>query len=160
MTPLDHPPSPVVKLLARLPLRLYDLHMGRLLGHRFLVLTHRGRRSGRSYRTMLEVVSWSPSRHEATVAAGWGEHANWYQNIRAAPAQEILIANERFVPEQRFLDVEERIKVLRAYRQSHPIAMKALGGLLGLKDGDDPQGAARRLPMIAFQPKNGQPYRH
>jgi hypothetical protein len=50
----------------------------------------------------------------AIVAAGWGEHASWYQNLCAAPAKEILIANERFVPEQRFLDLDERIEVLRA----------------------------------------------
>ena len=160
MTPLDHPPSRAVKLLGRLPLRLYDLHLGRLLGHRFLVLTHRGRRSGRTYRTMLEVVRWSPARREAIVAAGWGEHASWYQNVCAAPAEDILIANERFVPEQRFLDLDERIEVLRAYKQEHPLATRALGGLLGVGVNDDLQLAAIRLPMIAFQPRTQVPHTH
>jgi hypothetical protein len=70
MTPLDHPPSRAVKLLARLPLRLYDLRLGCLLGHRFLVLTHRGRRSGRTYRTTLEVVCWSPGSRLSLPPAG------------------------------------------------------------------------------------------
>ncbi len=153
MPPLNHPPSRAIKLLARLPLRLYDLRLGRLLGHRFLVLTHRGRRSGRTRRTMLEVVRWNPARHEAIVAAGWGEHASWYRNLCAAPAEEILIADERFIPEQRFIDLDERVEVLRAYRQRHPIVMRALGGLLGVDVSDDLQLAATRLPMVAFQPK-------
>lgn len=159
MTLLDHPPPALVKLLARLPLRLYDLRLGRLLGHRFLVVTHRGRRSGRTYRTMLEVVRWSPASREAVVAAGWGERASWYQNLRAASAEEILIADERFVPAQRFLDLEERVEALRAYRQTHPLGTRVLGGLLGVGVNDNLQLAATRLPMISFQPQTQVPQR-
>ena len=48
--------GPVARRMARLPSRLYDWRLGWLLGHRFLRLTHVGRRSGRRYRTVLEVV--------------------------------------------------------------------------------------------------------
>lgn len=71
-----------------------------------------GGEAGAPITTMLEVVRWSPVSREAVVAAGWGERASWYQNLRAAPAEEILIANERFIPVQRFLDLEERASKL------------------------------------------------
>jgi hypothetical protein len=44
---LERPPPRWGKQLARLPLVLYRLRLGRLLGHSLLVVVHRGRRSGR-----------------------------------------------------------------------------------------------------------------
>src|ERR1051326_6299178 len=56
---------------------LFRLGLGRLLGHRFLELTHRGRRSGRRYRTVLEVVRYDPRTQESIVCSGWGTRADW-----------------------------------------------------------------------------------
>ncbi|HET9152482.1 MAG TPA: hypothetical protein VFN85_00025 [Solirubrobacterales bacterium] len=64
------PRAPFSRWALRQPVRLYDLGAGRLLGHRFLLLTHRGRRSGRLYRTMLEIVAWDGARREAVVMSG------------------------------------------------------------------------------------------
>ncbi len=56
--------SPWMRRLARAPTRVYTAGFGWMFGHRFLVLTHRGRRSGREYRTMLEVVRWDAADYE------------------------------------------------------------------------------------------------
>jgi hypothetical protein len=66
-------PTGALRLAFRLPVYLYRLGLGRLLGHRFLLLTHRGRRSGRVYQTALEVVRYEPSSREVVAASGWGE---------------------------------------------------------------------------------------
>ena len=63
-------PGPIVRRLLRAPGLLYDWHAGWLLGHRFLRLTHLGRRSGRRYRTMLEVVGTGQAPGEVVVVAG------------------------------------------------------------------------------------------
>lgn len=131
---------------------LYRLRLGRVLGHRFLVIVHRGRRSGRLYRTVLEVVRWDSERREALVASGWGAKANWYRNLRAAPAVEVMLADARFVPEQRFVERDERVEVLRGYRRAHPLAARILGRLLHMRlDEDGIRNAAGRLPMVAFR---------
>lgn len=54
-------PRGLVKRLLRLPALLYERDLGWLLGHRFLLLTHRGRTSGRTYRTVLEVLQFDPA---------------------------------------------------------------------------------------------------
>jgi hypothetical protein len=46
--------------------------VGWLLGHRFLMLTHRGRRTGRVYRTVLEVVARDEVTREAVVMFAFG----------------------------------------------------------------------------------------
>ena len=62
-------PTGALRLAFRLPIYLYRLGLGRLLGHRFMLLTHRGRRSGRVYQTALEVVRYDPSLRETVVAS-------------------------------------------------------------------------------------------
>ena len=64
------------------PTALYDVGLGWILGHRFLMLTHRGRRTGRLYRTVLEVLQWDREAHEAVVMAGLGKRAQWYRKRR------------------------------------------------------------------------------
>jgi hypothetical protein len=54
-----HPPTRphgLLRLGFKLPITLYRAHLGWLLGHRFLLLTHRWRTSGKIYQTVLEVV--------------------------------------------------------------------------------------------------------
>jgi deazaflavin-dependent oxidoreductase (nitroreductase family) len=155
---LSRPLPPWGKRLARLPIVLYELGLGRVFGHRFLVVVHRGRRTSAAYRTMLEVVRWDPACREAVVASGWGEHANWWRNLQAAPAVELFVGGGRFVPEQRVLDLDERIEVLRAYRAGHPVTTRLFGPLVGLDDRDDAlELLAERLPMIAFRKPTRRP---
>jgi hypothetical protein len=61
----------MVKRLLALPARLYGAGGGWLLGHRFLLLTHRGRRTGRLYETVVEVIRWRPDSSEAVVMRAW-----------------------------------------------------------------------------------------
>ncbi len=149
---LERPPAALLRRVARIPLVLFRLRMDRFLGHRLLVIGHRGRRSGRLYHTVLEVVRWDPRSCEATVAAGWGERASWYRNLQASPAVEVQIAGARYEPQQRFLTLEERVRVLRDYQRDHRLTAIALRLLLGLDLKADLERAAEALPMVAFRP--------
>ncbi len=100
-------PAGILRLVFRLPTYLYRYRFGRLLGHRFLLLTHRGRKTGRVHQTVLEVIAYDSATRESIVLSGWGERADWYRNIEANPAMEIRIGRERYVPKQRFLSPEE-----------------------------------------------------
>lgn len=152
-------PSPILKRALRAPVALYGIGAGRLLGHRFLLLTHRGRRSGRLYRTMLEVVKWDPSIREAVVVSGFGPRSNWYRNVLAdGGAVEVESAGLRFRPQVRRLESEEAIQVVAGYERRNrivaPIVRRVLSWLAGFRyDGSE---AARRrlvaaLPLIAFR---------
>lgn len=57
--------------LLRIPILLYRVHMGWLLGHRFLLLTHVGRKSGTRHHTVLEVVCYASLSRTCIVASGW-----------------------------------------------------------------------------------------
>ena len=115
MAPSGHRPGPMVRRILRLPALLYDWHAGWLLGHRFLRLTHVGRRSGRHYRTVLEVIGSDRASGEVIVVAGLGPAADWYRNIQARPAAEVAIGRQRYRPAHRVLGEPEAVAVLAAY---------------------------------------------
>ncbi len=151
------PPGPLLKRVLRAPVRLYDLNAGWLLGHRFLLLTHRGRRTGRRYRCPLEVLVWRPDVREAIVMAGFGPKSQWYRNVLAGGATEVQIARQRFAPVARQLEAEEATTVIAAYEQRNrlvrPIVRAVLSRQAGFPyDGSD---AARRrlveaLPLVGL----------
>jgi deazaflavin-dependent oxidoreductase (nitroreductase family) len=148
------------RLLLRLPTHLYDWHLGWLLDGRFLRLTHLGRRSGRRYQTVLEVVGSDRETEQITVMSGFGPSANWFRNLQAAPAVEVAIGRRRYRrPQHRILEETEAARVLAEYERRNrliaPIVRLALGWLAGWPyDGSDAARArlVRQLPMVAFRP--------
>jgi deazaflavin-dependent oxidoreductase (nitroreductase family) len=140
---------------------LYAAHAGWLLDHRFLLLHHRGRRSHRRYRTVLEVVAWRPATREAVVLSGLGHRSQWYRNLLAGQAVQVQIARLRFAPAMRPLGSDEAVGVLADYERRNrlvaPLVRGVLSKLAGFRyDGSD---AARRrlvqtLPLVALRPRD------
>ena len=149
----------MTRWLLRAPASLYGWNVGGLLGHRFLRLTHVGRRSGRHYRTVLEVIGAGPSPGEVIVVAGIGGSAGWYRNVQAGPAIEVAIGRDRFPQVYRTLGSVEACAVLADYerynRWAAPVIRRVLTWLVGW-DYDDSTDArqrlARELPVVAFRP--------
>ncbi len=151
---------PVLRWGLKAPRAIYHAHLGWLLGHRFLLLTHRGRRSGLSRRTMLEVLRWDDRSREAIVMSGFGPGAQWLRNVDAGGGAEIQIGRERWSARMRRLATEEAVAVLADYERRNrliaPLVRAVLSHLSGERhDGTD---AARRrivsaLPLIAFRPR-------
>lgn len=98
----------------------YRLRLGWLIGHRFMLITHRGRRTGKVRQTGVMVLRYDRRSREALVAAG-SAHADWYRNIHASPAIEVALGRERYRPEQRFLEADEIAELLAWSRQRHPV---------------------------------------
>ena len=149
----------VLPPVLRAPARLYDWNLGWLLGHRFLRLTHVGRRSGRSYQTMLEVIGTRTTSDEVVVIAALGHSANWYQNVRARSAAEVAIGRRRFRPGHRVLPAAEAAAVLADYQRQNrwatPVIRRVLSWLAGWKyDGSESARLrlAHQLPVVAFRP--------
>jgi deazaflavin-dependent oxidoreductase (nitroreductase family) len=141
----------------RLPVCLYYLHLGWLLGHRFLLLTHKGRKTGRARQTVLEVVLYEPTTRESVVVSAWGAKADWYRNLLEGPAIEVRTGRERYTPVQRFLTPEEAYAAFVDYELRHPWAARVFAKLFGYPVGGSE--AARRtfvepMRLVAFRPQH------
>jgi deazaflavin-dependent oxidoreductase (nitroreductase family) len=152
--PRSKPAGPL-GLAFRLPIYLYRLDLGWLLGDRFLLLGHRGRKSGLPRQTLREVVLYDPAIRESIINSACGEHADWYRNLQKGPAIEIRTGRERHEPLQRFLSSEEANAAPAIYERRHPWAAPILGRLLGNPLGR-PEAARRAFAesvrLVAFRP--------
>ncbi len=131
-------PTGLLKLGFTLPRYLYRWHLGWLLGHRCLMMTHIGRKSGRRRQTVLEVVRYDPSTQECIVMSGYGAQSDWYRNIQLRPVVEVQIGRQHYTPRQRMLAAEETYAILSEYRQQHPWLFREFMQMLGYSyDGTD-----------------------
>lgn len=150
-------PSGALKLAFRLPIYLYRLNLGWLLGHRILLLIHQGRKSGLLRETVLEALLYYPATKESVVLSAWGEKGDWYRNIEATPALEVRTGGERYVPEQRFLAPKENHAVLTDYRRRHPLAFRIFARVFGYPlDGTEAMRRefASSLRLVTFCPRD------
>jgi deazaflavin-dependent oxidoreductase (nitroreductase family) len=149
-------PTGVLKWAFLLPRYLYRWHLGWMLGHRCLMVTHIGRKTGRRRETVLEIVHYNPATHECIVVSGYGDHADWYRNIQAHPALEVQVGCQRYQPEQRNLSPEETLTLLTDYQHRHPQLFRLLLRILGYAYDGTPEGlrmAAQLLQGVAFRPQ-------
>jgi deazaflavin-dependent oxidoreductase (nitroreductase family) len=115
----------------KMPLILYRLGLGWVFGKRFMLLTHQGRRSGKTYRTVLAVLRFDEKTQEIFVVSPWSA-SNWYHNIQATPALEVETGRVRYTPAiQRPLSSEEIAALFIEFRQQNPIFSRLVARIPG-----------------------------
>jgi deazaflavin-dependent oxidoreductase (nitroreductase family) len=156
------PPSGALLLLLRLPIAFYRLRLGWLLGQRFVLLEHIGRKSGQARQTVVEVIGHDRASDTYYIASGWGKRAQWYQNLLATPTITIQIGRRRLNVRAETLTPKEGAHILVDYRQKHPLATRELSRMLtgtNLTQAS-PEELERivqeSLPIVALRPRAEQ----
>ena len=147
------PPAFLLPLM-KMPLILYRLGLGWMLGKRFMLLTHVGRRSGKVYRTVLAVLKYDETTHEILAVSPWSA-SNWYRNIQATPALEVQTGSTRYAPVQRNLTPEEIASLFIEYRRQRPVFSRLIARIPGWKINSSYEEfleLARTLRGVAFRP--------
>ena len=144
---------PLLRWLFRLPVHIYDWNAGWLLGKRFAMLVHTGRRTGLTRKTVLEVVHYDTATGAVVVMSGFGRSSDWYQNIQAREATRVTVGRCSFAPLHRDLSDDEAVAVLADYeRRNHlaaPVVRSVLSRLVGWRyDGT----AERRRRLVQERP--------
>ena len=116
----------------KLPVFLYQLHLGWLLGKRFMQITHIGRRSGKVRRTILAVLRFDEKTKEIYAVSAW-KGSDWYYNIQARPALQVETGFVRYVPVQCTLSPEEITTTFMEYRKEHPFFSRMICRIPGWK---------------------------
>jgi deazaflavin-dependent oxidoreductase (nitroreductase family) len=150
-------PGRIALTFMRLPRPLYHHGLGRIFGHMFLLIAHRGRATGKRRETVVMALTYDAATREAVVCSAWGSETEWMQNLRAHPALEIRVAGERYVPEQRFLSEDEALAVATEFRRRHPWRLRLVAAVLGwgdLADEDALRALVHDRPFVAFRPEH------
>ena len=148
--------------VSRVADQLYHRGLSRLMTRRFLRLTHTGRRSGRSFHTVLEVVGHR-SGGEFFVVSGFGPRSDWLRNLEAGGPATVSVSGRSFPADHRRLDEAEALAVFAAYERRHrlirPLVNRSLSSQLGwpYHDSDtDRRRLVAQLPVIGLRPRAGR----
>jgi deazaflavin-dependent oxidoreductase (nitroreductase family) len=116
--------------LFRLPVSIYRARLGWLLGNRFLLLTHIGRRSGRPRQTVVEVVHHDTGTDTYFIASGWGENSNWLRNVQKTPMVRVNVGKHYFEAMAKRLSLPKAQSTLLAYARRHPWLFPTLAKIM------------------------------
>ncbi len=149
-------PTGLLRWLLRAPIYLYRWNLGWLLGSRFILLNHTGRKSGQPRQAVVEVVRHDRASDTFIIASGWGEGAQWYQNLLHHTDTTIQSGRRKLAVRAERLSQQEAAAELERYGRDHPRTAKELGRFLGFQwDGSPGQTAkiAAAIPILALYVK-------
>lgn len=140
-----------------MPIWLYRLNLGWVLGGRFLLLTHTGRKSGLPREAVIEIVDHDETEDVYFVASGWGERSQWFLNIQENPQVGVRVGRRAFEATATRLGEDEAAGVLARYARHHPSAFRTLTkAMVGEALGGAPEDClrvAKSVPVIAIRPR-------
>lgn len=149
-----YPRTRVGRMVFRSPVWLYRLGLGGLMGDRFLLLTHRGRKSGRLYDTVIEVIKHDPTIRTYYVVSGFGRRSDWFRNVQKTPEVTITVGRRRMPARARVLPPEEAVPILQDFMRRHPTEVKMLLRVLGIapiRTEEDIRRFVEEYPVVAFE---------
>jgi len=151
------PPRGLKALPWRMPIWIYRLGLGSLLGKKFLLLSHTGRKSGEQRQAVLELIQANPETGEYYVVSGFGTQSHWYKNITHNPTAVIQVGNKKMKAIARQLEPQEASQVILSYTQKYPRNLKNLGAMLEYEIEHTTEGYlafGREIPVICFSTSN------
>jgi deazaflavin-dependent oxidoreductase (nitroreductase family) len=150
------PPTGWRRALFRLPIICYRLGVGWVLGTRFVLINHVGRRTGHLHTAVVEVVDHDPDADTCTVASGFGPSADWYRNLLATPDVTIQIGRRTIPVTARALSDDEGADAMAGYAAAHPRTARRIARFMGFEvDGTerDYREVGRAVPFVRFAPR-------
>jgi len=103
-------PGRVLRVFVKYPTRIYRGRLANVLAaRRELLLTTTGRKSGLPRTTSLNFIMVDGAY---VVAAGWGTHSDWYQNLLANPDVVVQVGKRRFAARAQLVEEPETQKEL------------------------------------------------
>ncbi len=142
------PPKGIARLIARFPILLYRAGLGWILGNRFLLLYHIGRKSGKTRKVVLEVLRHEPLDGSYLIASGFGERSDWYKNLRQSKVTEIEVGGKKLPVMASFLSESAARDELHAYALEHPWASRILFALFKDEHTTEWSDLARQFRLV------------
>lgn len=127
----NYPPKGLLRMGFRLPVYFYRIGLGWMLGKRFVLINHLGRKTGLPRKAVVEVVEREDASDVITVVAGYGEKAQWYQNLRVHPKTIIQVGNRKIAVIAKFVPPEKGEEIMLRYYQRYGAITGMLFKLLG-----------------------------
>ena len=157
---LPQPPRGWKASFWRAPIWFYRLGLGGLLGKRFLLLNHIGRKSGQPRQAVVEVVDFDSNNDIYYAVSGFGEKAHWFQNIMQRPNINIQVGSRKMSAHAKRLSLQDGEKIFANYARQHPTALRELSKIINIPYDGSPESInemAKAIPVVAFHVQADNP---
>jgi len=121
-------PRGITKWLMKMPILLYRLGLGFLIGDYILILTTKGRRSGQPRLTAIEHRRLGGDHY---VFSAWGSRPDWYRNILKDPHIHVWAGKRKFKGVAEVLTETEKAKAMCALLERYNLRL--IHRLLGIE---------------------------
>ncbi|MCJ7703420.1 MAG: nitroreductase family deazaflavin-dependent oxidoreductase [Anaerolineales bacterium] len=152
----NYPPKGLLRLGFRIPVYFYRLKLGWLLGRRFVLINHLGRKTGIPHQAVVEVVERDKGSGNVTVVAGYGQQTQWYQNLKAHRDTIIQIGSHKHYVTAEFITPEEGEEIIVRYLNRYGKLTGKFFSILGYSWDGTEQGARQiardSLRFVRFMP--------
>jgi len=145
--PIPYPDHPILKSLYRVPILLYRLGLGPMIGKYILILSTYGRKTGKIRRTPVEYY-----RHQGRiyVMSGFADKPDWVKNLQKNPQAGLNIKNLQLCAMARKPETEAEWGGAIAFLKSSPVAQISEPGLADHLDDLTLREAIKNWPLFTF----------
>ena len=147
--PIPYPDTPILKSLYRLPIVLYRLGLGSMIGKYILVVSTYGRKTGKVRRTPVEYYQ---SQDRIFVMSGFAERPDWYQNLLKNPQAGLNIANRQLCARARKPETEEEWQGVLRFLKSSPVTQLSEPDLAEQLEDANLLDIIKKWPVLTFDP--------
>ena len=140
----NYPPNALLKILYRVPVYFYKIGLGGMFGKRFVLFHHVGRKSGKHYQSVVEVVEIEKDSGNVIVVAGYGRRTQWYQNLKQMQTTTIQLGKHKFPVGIEMISPETGAEIMARYYQRYGKITGMLFSILGY-EWDGTEHGARHI---------------
>jgi deazaflavin-dependent oxidoreductase (nitroreductase family) len=158
MTTLLKRPNKLLKFFFRVPVWMYKLGFGgfeRLVGAQWMLIKHIGRKSGKEYESMVDVMDYDRSSDTYYIEAAYGTRADLVRNILANPVFEARVGRRRFKAWAKILSNEDTADMLVKFYRAKPAYTRSVMAMVGMKfNGEEElRLIASKLMLLTIHPE-------
>jgi len=158
MTALDKRPGKFMKFFFKVPVWMYKIGFGgfeRWIGAQWMLITHIGRKSGKRYESMVDVMDYDKATDTYYIEAAYGARADWYKNIQSSTVFEARVGRRKFKARAGALNTEGASEMLVQFYRTKPAYTRSVMAMAGMKFKDEAElrELGKNLTLLAVKPE-------
>ena len=150
-------PNALQKFFFKVPVWIHKMGFGgweKLIGAEWMLVTTRGRKSGKPRGTMLDVMDYDAASDTYYIEAAYGDRADWYKNMQANPVFEARVGRRKFKATAAPLTNDGAGELMVKFFRKKPAYTRSVMAMIGMKfEGEDELRAlGSTLTLLAVKP--------
>ena len=154
---LEKRPNALQKFFFKFPVWFAKIGFGgweKLIGAEWMLVTTRGRKSGKPRGTMLDVMDYDAASDTYYIEAAYGDRADWYKNMQANPVFEARVGRRKFSATATPLSNDGAGELMVKFFRKKPAYTRSVMAMVGMtfKDEDELREMGKHLTLLAVKP--------